>query len=117
MARITGNKLDMQSNEKYGTFDSNQIDRYRTCSIIPNRSVVNTYGAEVAGADMMSKRSSTSAKKSASSVLMKKPVVARQRSPKTLSPFSRTGLEGGGVPEAYCPGSRCTPQDGMGKDR
>ena len=39
-----------------------------------------------------------------------------ERSPKTLSPFSRTGLESGGVSEAYCPDQRCTLQAGMGKN-
>src|SRR4051812_17057009 len=46
---------------------------------------------------MLSKRSSTSGKKSSSgkmsSASVMKPVVAQERSPKTLSPFSRTGLE------------------------
>ena len=66
------------------------------------------------------KRFSTAGKKSSlgkkSSESVMKPVVARCAPQKPYSPFSRTGLEGGGVPEAYCPGSRCTPQDGMGKN-
>ena len=38
-----------------------------------------------------------------------------EASPKNLIALLPYRTRRSAVPEAYCPGSRCTPQDGMGK--
>ena len=43
-------------------------------------------------------------------------VVASIALPKNLIALLPYRTRRSGIPEAYCPGSRCTPQDGMGKN-
>ena len=68
---------------------------------------------------LMSGKNSSLGKTSAQSVSEResvmKPVVAPIALPKNLIALLPYRTRSSGVSEAYCPGSRCTPQDGMGK--
>src|SRR3954462_14245705 len=65
---------------------------------------------------LMSGRKSSSGKTSLSvRESVTKPVVALIALPKNLIALLPYRTRSSGVSEAYCPGSRCTPQDGMGK--
>jgi hypothetical protein len=62
----------------------------------------------------MSGKKSSSGKWSSKSVM--KSVVALIALPKNLIALLPYRTRRSGVSEAYCPGSRCTPQDGMEKN-
>ena len=68
---------------------------------------------------LMSGKKSSSGKTSPQSLSVResvtKPVVAPIALPKNLIALLPYRTRSSGVSEAYCPGSRCTPQDGMGK--
>src|SRR4051812_24663563 len=125
MTRIKGNILIMLNSEYKLRHIAKRTARHKTLDMIRTRLRQKMYTA-VAEVEppalepslamssrkrvLMSGKTSLSVRESVT-----KPVVALIALPKTLIALLSYRTRSCGVSEAYCPGSRCTPQDGMGK--
>ena len=125
MTRIIGNILIMLNSEYKLRHIAKQNARHKTLDRIRTRLRQKMYMAvaeeeppalEPSLAMSSRKRVLMSGKKSLSvRESVTKPVVALIALPKNLIALLPYRTRSSGVSEAYCPGSRCTPQDGMGK--
>src|SRR3954464_2008233 len=125
MTRIIGNILIILNSEYKIRHIAKQTTRHKTMDRIRTRLRQKMYTA-VAEVEppalepslamssrkrvLMSGKTSLSVRESVT-----KPVVALIGLPKNLIALLPYRTRSSGVSEAYCPGSRCTPQDGMGK--
>src|SRR4051812_10970690 len=127
MTRIIGNILITLNSEYKIRHIATQTTRHKTLDRIRTRLRQKLYTtvAEVEPPSLamssrkrvlMSGKKSSSGKTSLSErESVTKPVVALIALPKNLIALLPYRTRSSGVSEAYCPGSWCTPQDGMGK--